>query len=874
MPPKKKPTFTAGNVLNQVQQTKRVSRLDELKSLSVEQLTETLIRATPQITVLKKWGAKLSIPGLLEFKAADASRLQELLVFYLRKFRSRDVERPENLMGEVAPIQEDEVKGEPSQVDQLSIIVKFIQTYSRNPKKVAALYGEAGKEFERMWNTLTRQQKVLFVSDYLAELENRTAKEDKFVGKPTKDGTEKPTEILLNPIVSLKSFLENTVKEQKETVDGPATRYLRAFIENYAELPSKWETQVATEAPKFLEKFVLLSDEQKAQFAGEYIQHGQNRDVLGELEKFLVKKPSEEHLKLAIEKTLKDQKEFGAPVVKYLQAFVHVDSPSKWKQQMTAEAPRLEEFLARFGNLDLKHQVWFAGEYVRYGANREVVGELEKFLIKNPVAVPQRHPIGRLQAPGYNLTTGVNATEQTKNRYKKCSDYLNQKKWVLFNDGIIPSEWLGDLVVERRGWAYPTPQFYQALCFHQSRFRLEDGRLLIYLPNRVEIVQVGRESSGKIVDDVIVLLRDLEMAQRDNLFSKLSPEWVLNVPLYQVESIYIDQIKVFFQGEYEDIFSNQFSDLVKKCREKTLLNFYHTFLATFYPCFAENNFPIASQVKKGYITAEYYYQLSDTQKVNSIKVPELRDYLRKWLSGSVQQVAGRTVEEPGVARWLISTAGKNFRQVKIPKLKLAPSLFFYPETELCATVRAEWNTEDIVIYQGDCFVAAELLERFLDNDLTNPLHPETQFDDQFYEVVTKTFFPRFRGARVESKRFPVQYRFVNKPEYEMKNQPGEKKRERPKDVSGEFDTYFGVKRIILEPVALIENLLHFDIPPMCAECKDPVEAKTITSLVNRSDGSVIKVDFCTYKCMLKHEFTPVHTVEEEADAETDFFEAV
>jgi hypothetical protein len=775
MPPKKKPGFTSGNVLSQVQQSKRTTRLDELKELTPEQLTESLIRSTTQITVLKKWGSKLGVPGLMEFKAADSARLRDLLVFYLKKFQSRQPEAPQDLMGETVPALPEETKSEPSHVDQLAIIVKFIQTYSQNPKKVAALYGEAGKSFEKLWNTLSRRQKVLFVSDYLAELE--------VLGK----GKAPSEKVGINPIEYLKSFIENTVKEQKETVDTPATKYLRAFIQNYA------------------------------------------------------------------------------------------DAAPKWESQMAAEAPRLEEFLNKFGTLTSKQQIRFAGEYVRYGQNREVLSELEKFLSTKPALNIPHRPIGRIQAPGYYSTfTGesVKFTENLKNRYKKCSDYLNQKKWVLFNDGVIPSEWLGDLIAERKGWAYPTPQFYQALCFHQSRFRLQDGRLVIYLPDKAQVVQVGKESSGKILEGVPELVRDLEVAQRDNIFAKLSPEWVLNIPLYQVESIYIDQIKVFFQGQYEDIFANQFSDLVKKCRTMTLLGFYHTFLATFYPCFAENNFPIASQVKKGYITAEYYYQLSDTQRVNSIKISELREYLRKWLSGSVQIVAGKEVSEPGVASWLVSTAGKNFRQVKIPKLSLPPGLFYYPENETCEAVRAEWNVEDIVIYQGDCFVAADLLERFLDNDRSNPLHPESQFDDQFYEVVTRTFFPRFRGARFESKRFPVQYKFVNKPEYEWKNQPEERKKVAVPDVSGNFDSYFGIKRIILEPVALIENLLQFEIPPSCAECKDPIEAKNITSLVNRSDGSIIKVDFCTYQCMLKHDFTPVHTLEEEVDSDTDFFEIV
>lgn len=544
-----------------------------------------------------------------------------------------------------------------------------------------------------------------------------------------------------------------------------------------------------------------------------------------------------------------------------------------------------KSFLTKFENLGLSDQLKFAGTYTRTTSHYEPLDAIEKFITESTgegdKSKKEKSTTEVLRIPGFKPqrrpdSSGINQ----KNDYDKCVDKLRKLNWLIRPISNVDKIYLGD--TRDNVWYTPSEAFYIDVCQYKSYVQSHKENILVIDSNKKVTVEVRIGSTkGPIVSNPdekpytsTDLFKDLRIAQTGSIFVKLSPSWIMKTPLYQLDNIYLESP---MKNVFKDLkFDPLVSKLQAECRNETYEEYIQKFIIMFFPFFknkvsTENiylsknsslapshQFYIVEKVEKGYLTIDSYKNLTLIQKAPEVNTENLIRYLEAYSSYFTADC--------------IRLAGENSA--------IYQPIWFHPDvfnSIICPEID-EWKTQDIIIHNGKCHSLPQLLYNFRNGNFLDSDHHEFEKEfirhvqDNYSHLVSRKFYKKGRneeeskdknGVNGENGVNGVEF-YIDKEFYDRLHPVVKKTKNTVGDPSEEFDKYFNLTEIIIDPIDLVKKLIEFKNEcQKCVRCqKDVRENCGIQSVLDRTDKSVIRVSFCDYNCLLKHKFNPVETLED------------
>jgi len=558
----------------------------------------------------------------------------------------------------------------------------------------------------------------------------------------------------------------------------------------------------------------------------------------------------------------------------YLRLFIKSgDTPERTAQLHTiSEHPLFPKtFLTKFNQLEQSVAIKFAGMYIRSGGYRNPIDALDMFItpeVKKEVLPMTQMFIGGVQ--GYS-NAEVKSTE--KNDYNKCVLLLTKCKWIIKPISNVDDVYLGDRVeIGDLSWYHPSKAFYTDLCQYHSYVLSPTDSVIVLNANKRVTVHVRHENGAEY--NPTELAKELISAQTGNIFLKLSPLWVLNTPLYQIDKVYLDSPNSAISSTLN--LDKVILDLQKSSRYDTFQTYLIRFIIMFFPLIRNTKIPqdqkpytkegsalkphvflVAEHLNKGYITPEHYAAMSISEKVPEVNMQLLIEFLNMYISVFSVEV--------------IKNAGKSTKYFS--SVQYTPDVFNDVECD----AEAEWKIQDLLIYDNRCLVLPKLLSNFANGNFVDEYNG-VQFDESFVKSILSRYSPmidkKFQKLPLDEKG-EGEIVYIDKDAYDkahpvitVSTKTAKKDKYSSEDLSDQFNKYFNVQSIILDPVAVIANIMNFDPQAKCTKCGKSIGKSAVKSILNRTDGSTIQISFCDYKCMMDHDFIPMHTVEEEMDIGT------
>lgn len=571
----------------------------------------------------------------------------------------------------------------------------------------------------------------------------------------------------------------------------------------------------------------------------------------------------------------------------YLRAFINYTegtpdgegAPDKDGEKLQ-ELQRIEEhvlfsqdFANRFRSIPEDKQLEFAHFYVQNHKGRQPLEVLNLFLRQSKIIHYEKLPTGKLFLGGNHIRLQKiqeRAQAERENNYQKCVVSLRQRQWEIQPIGERNVYYLGDRVPGGSGeWYNPTELFFTDLCKYHSYVKSPKENLLILNSNTEKYSFLVRKKSSEEYSPTD-LQKDLISAQKGSIFVKLSPVWIASSPLYQVDPIYLNTVTQTLTAKSEINFDKIISDLQKSSRYETFETYLFRFLLLFFPFFEnislkKGEFPYANyknstvvyggdskkffiteQVKNGYLTPEAYFGLTIAEKVPEVNEKNLIMSLERYLDIFIYE----------------SIKGAGEQYIRLTPIEHTSDVF---EDFVCPE-EEDWQPQDLIVHEGRCFVLPQLLSKFKQRDFINQ-HTGKPFEQEFIDGVSRRY-DHLMSNKFQKKGGEVVYIDQNLHDIahpvEIRASRGQKYSDH--EISQQFNEYFRIKQIILDPAALIKNIISFDPKTKCAHCQTDVDGKGVKSVIDRTDGNIVQLSFCDYTCMLDHNFLPVHSVEELGDS--------
>jgi hypothetical protein len=570
----------------------------------------------------------------------------------------------------------------------------------------------------------------------------------------------------------------------------------------------------------------------------------------------------------------------------YLRLFIKgTDTPERAAQLQTiSEHPLFPKtFLTKFEKLEQSVAIKFAGMYIRSGGYRNPIDALEMFVtpeVKKEVLPMTQMFIGGLQ--GYSDTEVKNAE---KNDYNKCVTTLEKFKWIIKPISNVDEVYLGDQVeIGDLSWYHPSKAFYTDLCQYHSYVLSPTDSVIVLNSNKRATVHVRHDTGAEY--NPTELSKELIGAQTGNIFLKLSPLWILNTPLYQIDKVYLDSASSAIPLSMN--LTKVISDLQKSSRYDTFQTYLIRFIIMFFPLIRNTMIPVdqkpytkegstlkphiflvAEHLHNGYITPECYGSMSITEKAPEVNIQLLIEFLNMYISVFSVEV--------------IKNSGKSTRYFS--SIQYTSEVF----NSVNCPEQFEWNPKDLLIYENKCIAIPQLLTDFSNGNFTNPstgaqfpkdfvdsiLSRFSSLKDKKFQKIVTVFYDyvtlkndTFGSDSIIVSQEPGEIVYIDKNAYDMAHpvitvtKPVKKDKYSSEDLSEQFNSYFKIQSVILDPIAVIANIMHFDPQAKCNRCNANIGKSAVKSILNRTDGTTIQVSFCGYKCMMDHDFIPMHTVEE------------
>jgi hypothetical protein len=551
---------------------------------------------------------------------------------------------------------------------------------------------------------------------------------------------------------------------------------------------------------------------------------------------------------------------------KYLILFLRIhDKTLKVNPDISEQMLLLEQnplfsnnFISEFRKLDLPTQLKFSSRYIRNPKNP--VDALSLFLNPAP-PLEKKIPseIRMIPIAGIPRYFPISKDEEKKlgeNQYSKCISAYRSKNLVV-KPISIPAQYIGPHYHE--GYFYPTNDLFMLIC--QFRVSLNHQNAIIEIQTgstyKIELAQI---SSKEIVPlTPYQLKRMITQIEQNNIFAKIDPIWILNSPLYQVESSFVQfpyQL-LLIENPIVKLLSEQVDQLQKESRNETLLVYYTKLITLLFPFFTfepKREFSVIKRLEKGYISAKMYANIGLVERIPEIPLQDLI----YTIENNIPEIALKLIRNVNGDR-------------AVDEIKINLNLFSGIR-ERCPLFQ-DYQIEDIVLYFEErkeyCFSLPELLKQFLAGDTINKYTNEPfdqgfikDFLNKYWHLEASKFVKIHEGK--EGKEITEDI-YVNKELYDLAHpvqQPMVKKDQySPQDLAGQFDDFFQLGSLIENPIVLIDQLMSFEIGQICQNCLRTVH-QPVFSMANRSDGSIIPISFCDYKCMNKYEFAPLHVAEE------------
>lgn len=667
-----------------------------------------------------------------------------------------------------------------------------------------------------------------------------------------------------------------TVKENEEPIvdvvekDDENELYkqyvaIEKFLKSYSKNPSKTTSIYGQAGEKFNDMWKHMTRNEKAIFIGDYFQLN--------VEPKKVNPVSYLHDFIESRKGVHADTQESVTAA-YLREFIkNIANPTE--ESLNAEKKLVEHvlfpktFLTKFTQLEQPVQIKFAGQYIR-SSYRNPLDALELFL--NPQVTEEKKisPVQILRIGGMGRIGST--TEPSKpNNYTQCVNRFRNLGWIIRPISNVDQIYISAPAsiiasapssnspsVESVEWYHPSDALYTDICQYQTYVKSPLENILILNSNKKVVFEV--KSTLKKDYSPSSLATDLQSSQSGSIFTKLPPAWILNTPLYQVDQVYIDAPSLNISVQTKMNLEVIIQWIQKESRFDTYQTYLLRFLVTFFP-FMRNVAPkephvfyIVDKLKSGYITQDSYKEMAISEKAPEADIKLLVEDLEKYLPIFAFETI-RTVNSgnSGFVPTPITFRKDTFREISCPEADI-------------------WKAQDLVIYNDKCLVIPELLTLFKNNNYTDPKTGEEL--DKFFVEDIKRRYSHLTSEKFENKSGEY---FVDKALYDKTHpvvvRPVRKDKYTPEDLSSDFDKYFNLKKIILDPVALIKNIMEFDIMAHCVKCGCCVSNSGVKSILNRTDGTIIQVSFCNYKCMAEHDFIPLHTADEEIEQESPNFMA-
>lgn len=552
-------------------------------------------------------------------------------------------------------------------------------------------------------------------------------------------------------------------------------------------------------------------------------------------------------------------------VIQYLTEFILNTSETPEKLNEYSNHPLFpKSFLTKFQTLKSSDQLKFAGTYTRTTSHYEPLDAIEKFL--NSEAPRERKETEVLRIPGFKPPRVVEQ-DIKRNDYAKCIDKLRKLNWLIRPISNVDQIYLSD--TRDNIWYTPSEAFYIDVCQYKSYVQSHQENILVIDSNKKITVEVKiGQKFGPLVRNnpkpytSTDLFKDLRIAQTGNIFSKLSPSWVMKTPLYQLDNVYLESP---IKNVFTDLkFSPLFGKLQAECRNDTYEEYIQKFILMFFPFFKNkissqnlyqeknlnsipsHTFYIVEKIEKGYLTVDSYRNLTLIQKAPEVNTESLVRYLEMYSKYFTADC--------------IRLAGENS--------SLYQPIWFHPEVfnQIVCPEIDEWKTQDIIIHNGKCHSLPQLLYNFRNGNFLDSEHHE--FDKEFIQHVTDNYSHLvskkfYRKSSNDESKESLEF-YIDKEFYDRLHPVTQKTKKNVGDPSEEFDKYFNITEIIIDPIDLVKKLIEFRQDcQKCARCKKDINGNCgIRSAVDRTDKSVIRVSFCDYDCLLKHKFNPIETLED------------
>lgn len=712
------------------------------------------------------WATKLGIPwrGL---------PLKEVKTAVLLKIR--EIQANKEKKGPSATVRDEEK----SKDERLLAIEYYISTYKQDPYRTSPVYGEEGKEFQRIWEDFSREQRSEFIEFY-------ESRKDEFE-KLQADKARKDANLARKLHVGYRTKEDDEEEESDDEEDSDPRKGVYKRV-NPIEL---------------IHEFARL-----ARVAG--------------------------------------VRDSSSIVIDYLKLFMaNVANPSTELQtkmdELRNDALFPKNFGEQFDRLEKKQQLSFIDFYLNGNRHLDPLTAFEyKFGSRE-----QKQPPPQARDASILLKTGglrvfkeyanSQTTQGVQTDHKKCVANMKQYNWLIQS----PSGEYGTENVENN-WVKPNDRFYNDLCQYVSFVKSPKDMIIVINTNRAVNVPVKHASNNKY--SPTDLFRDLLSAQKGNIFVKFAPDWILETPVHQLDRNYLNTVAETITTITNMNFPVIFNKLIESSQMESFYTYIGRVVTMFFPLFPntkKHTFYVAENLKAGLITQEYFYEMSLADKAPEVNHTALSRVLANHtnvFAHEIIKVTDRSIR-------------LNFSPIALDDTILNKNNIDCAESGIKA--------EDTIILNGKCESISALVKSFLDNKRTN------EFTQDVVDEFTRRYSTVFDRIRDDEKKGDI-----NSIEPTVAPVLPAVSRTAWEDIaSAEFDEYFNIQNIFIDPESTISNILRIRIEDSaCIHCSNKVDSSStqgLRSMVPRTDGSLVQVSFCTFECMESHKFNRLSSIDEE-----------
>lgn len=499
-----------------------------------------------------------------------------------------------------------------------------------------------------------------------------------------------------------------------------------------------------------------------------------------------------------------------------------------------------KNFLKSFEKLDevdkIKFSVKFLADYNdNIDFNRYLKNYIESKKNENKEPIPPSETVLAAGVQEYPIIERKNQDDRLKVKKDQIIERLKTFKWQIKD--------------RDDKWVSPEDKFYDDIATYGAHMKNPKQYIIIINGNEFDIKQLPSEDSNKKDKSPTELYKDLIFSFSGNVLDTLPIEWILDTPLFFLDSIYLDQPSKLLESRTQVNFSNLIHNMQSSLRNETFKTYLEKFLYMFFPFFIETKFFIIEHVNNGYISVNNYSLMEIHEKVPEIALGELKYSIQMYLDDFFKYIINSAYKYTG------------FIPIKILTNLSDNSNFDCP---------AEWFPKDLIVHNKFCYSIPELASRFENDDYSDPYNRDLKLDDSLIERLKKYYITKeYRETKFIKKidgDLADKVFFVNKNLYDIKNPPPEPKKKvenvvSKEDLNVQFYKYYKTLNAgLLNPSELISTLKEVNLISTCETCKEYLTESKIESLQNRTDGSNIKIKFCDLKCMGKHTFKTVESV--------------